>query len=223
MGGIGETKSFEYHEGQPLHFQVVGLLSNSVLQGKLLIGEANFTTAFPDISGYRYFLADVPEEKKTEVAEIMEDRLGDVGMDVSDSATVLSGMLAVQNTYLKTFQSLGGLGLLLGTIGLAIAQMRNVIERRREIAVMRAIGFTQRRVSRIVLRETFWLLMVGIGCGALCAALAVIPHAWTQGIAPPVIKPLVIVAGILTFGMLAGVLAVRQVSRMPLSRSLTAA
>ena len=28
--------------------------------------------------------------------------------------------MAVQNTYLSTFQSLGGLGLLLGTVGLAV-------------------------------------------------------------------------------------------------------
>ena len=34
----------------------------------------------------------------------------------------------MQNTYLSTFQSLGGLGLLLGTIGLAALQLRNVLE-----------------------------------------------------------------------------------------------
>ncbi len=56
MKGIGEKRQFEYEQGRPITFQVVGLLSNSMLQGRLLIGEANFERQFPDISGYRFFL-----------------------------------------------------------------------------------------------------------------------------------------------------------------------
>ena len=44
----------------------------------------------------------------------------------------------VENTYLSTFQSLGALGLLLGTAGLAAVLLRNVLERRRELALLRA-------------------------------------------------------------------------------------
>lgn len=220
MGGVGETKSFEYFSGRPVHFRVVALLMNSVLQGKLLIGEQNFTTAFPEITGYRLFLARCPADQQTEVSVVLENRLGDIGMDVSDSATVLAGMLAVQNTYLRTFQSLGALGLLLGTIGLAIAQLRSVLERRKEIAVMQAIGFTHRRLARVVLGETLVLLIVGIGCGVACAVLAVLPHALLSGIRPSLMQPVGIVIGIAVFGMLAGLVAVRQVSRLPLLGSL---
>ncbi len=44
----------------------------------------------------------------------------------------------VQNTYLSAFQLLGTLGLLLGTIGLGISQLRGAMERRSELAAMRA-------------------------------------------------------------------------------------
>ncbi len=120
-GGVGEVRTFEWREGEPIHFRVVGLLANSMLQGSLIIGERNFERHFPQVSGYRVFLirSDQPETART----VLENRLGDLGMDVTDTHTVLARLMAVQNTYLKTFQSLGALGLLLGTVGLAIAQL----------------------------------------------------------------------------------------------------
>ncbi|TWU58063.1 ABC transporter permease [Rubripirellula reticaptiva] len=224
MGGVGEIRSFEYEAGKPVFFRVVGLLSNSMLQGRLIIGEANFQTTFQNISGYRLYLigprTDASKDSTGAVARVLENRLGDVGMDVSNADKVLAGMLAVQNTYLRTFQSLGALGLLLGTIGLAVAQLRSVLERRSELAVMRAIGFTRRRLATIVMGETAILLLAGIGCGAACAVIAVVPYSWVSGARPPITESVVTVIGIIVFGMLAGLVAVRRVSRMPLLESL---
>ncbi len=221
-GGIGDTRTFEYEEGKRITFRVVGLLSNSVLQGRLLIGNTNFETVFEDISGYQYFLIACEADRTDEVASVLESRLGDIGMDLSNAKEVLAGLLAVQNTYLRTFQSLGALGLLLGTIGLAVAQLRSVLERRQELAVMRAIGFTRKRLAAVVLTETATLLLMGIGCGAVCAVLAVLPHAILSGLKPPLVEPLMIVVGIVFFGMLAGMVAVRRVTRLPLLESLRA-
>ena len=220
MKGVGEIRAFEYEPDQPVYFRVVGLLANSMLQGKLLIGEENFETAFPDVSGYQYFLIADDNSHADQVAVVLENRLGDIGMDVTDANRVLSAMLAVQNTYLRTFQSLGALGLLLGTIGLAVAQLRSVLERRQELAVMRAIGFSRRRLMSVVMGETAALLILGIGCGAACAILAVLPHAIINGLDLSVVEPLVILVGITLFGLLAGLAAVRRVSKMPLLESL---
>jgi ABC-type antimicrobial peptide transport system permease subunit len=195
-------------------------LSNSVLQGRLLIGQENFRRLFPDISGSRYFLISCPDDQREAIASTLERWLGDIGLDVSDSASVLAGMLAVQNTYLRTFQSLGALGLLLGTIGLAVSQLRSVLERRRELAVMRALGFTRGRLAGMVISETASLLLIGIGCGVVCAVLAVLPYAILSGLKPPVLEPVLVVAGIIVFGLLAGALAARQVLRMPLMDAL---
>ncbi|MGI9474626.1 MAG: FtsX-like permease family protein [Rubripirellula sp.] len=220
MKGVGETRAFAYEPDKPVHFRVVALLANSMLQGKLLVGETNFETLFPNVSGYRYFLIADEAGQAASVASVLENRLGDVGMDVSNANAILSGMLAVQNTYLRTFQSLGALGLLLGTIGLAVAQLRSVLERRQELAVMQAVGFSKRRLASVVMSETATLLLLGIGCGAVCAILAVLPHALLNGLDPPIVEPLLVVLGIILFGMLAGLLAVRRVSRMPLLESL---
>ena len=79
-------------------------------------------------------------------------------------AEQLAQFLAVQNTYLSTFQSLGALGLLLGTIGLAVVQLRSVLERRGELALMRATGFRRGRLVRMVMWENCLLAVGWIGC-----------------------------------------------------------
>lgn len=218
--GVGEACSFTYDD-RDVFFKVVGLLSNTVLQGQLLISETNFQSVFPKISGYSKYLIRVPDSAKIDrVASVFESRLGDVGMDLSSTRDVLAGMMSVQNTYLKTFQSLGTLGLLLGTIGLAVAQLRTVLERRQELAVMRAIGFSRTSLAKMVMQETMFLLVVGLGLGAVCAVLAVLPYGLISGLNPPIVDSLLVVVGILLFGCLAGLLAVVRVVRMPLLDSL---
>ena len=105
-------------EGRPVHFRVVGLLSNSVLQGKLIISERNFERLFPRITGYRFFL--IQSGDRTDPATVqstLEQGWSDSGMDVTPSVEILSRLLGVQNTYISAFQSLGALGLLLGPWG----------------------------------------------------------------------------------------------------------
>ncbi|MFG0265291.1 MAG: ABC transporter permease [Rhodopirellula sp. JB055] len=236
-GGLGEVKAFDYGSGE-VHFRVVGLLAGSVLQGKLIVGERAFESVFPSSTGYQYFLFAMQnggepsanaglgesnrEAEVDEMAEVLESRLVDAGMDVQRADRVLAGLLAVQNTYLRTFQSLGALGLLLGTIGLAVAQLRSVLERRGELAVMRAVGFTRQRLAALVLGENTFLLAIGIGCGAVTAMLAVLPYAWLTGTNMPIAEPLGILLAILLFGTLAGLVAVWKVLTLPLIESLRA-
>ena len=66
----------------------------------------------------------------------IEEGASDLGAHVESTAERLAGFHRVENTYISTFQTLGGLGLLVGTIGLAAVLLRNVLERRRELALL---------------------------------------------------------------------------------------
>jgi ABC-type antimicrobial peptide transport system permease subunit len=70
---------------------------------------------------------------------------------------------------------LGGLGLLLGSIGLGLVVMRNVLERRAELAVMRSLGFAQSKLRGLVLREHAGLLGLGLVIGLIAAGVAIAP------------------------------------------------
>ena len=74
----------------------------------------------------------------------------------------LAAFHRVENSYLETFRALGALGLLLGTVGLAAVLMRNVLERRRELALLRAVGYRPRHLAVMVLAENLFLLVVGL-------------------------------------------------------------
>ena len=165
----------------PLTLRFVGALRDSVLQGELVIGEEQFVRLFPDSGGFRFFLIDSDQvttaEQAAALAGIVEKELQPFGVDAVSTTERLEAFHRVENTYLSTFQALGGLGLLLGTIGLAAVMFRNVLERRRELALLRAVGYDGRHVRLMILAETIFLLLAGLVAGVVCALIAVVP-AW---------------------------------------------
>jgi len=229
VGAIYEHEGMLDGRGQPLTFQVVGLLANSMLQGDLLISEAALVRHFPAVTGYRFFLIDTAsadaqngseDVDPQEVSDAMEETLGDFGFDVTRSDRRLAGFLAVQNTYLSTFQSLGGLGLLLGTFGLATVQLRNVFERRGELALMRAAGFRRATLARMVMMEHAVLLLGGLGVGVLAALVAVFPHLAAGGATIPWASLAGTLGLVLAVGLATGLFAVRATLVTPLLPAL---
>jgi ABC-type antimicrobial peptide transport system permease subunit len=219
--GVGEVAQFDYDD-RPLHFRVVGLLSNSVLQGRLLIGEQNFRRAFPQVSGFEFFLIRTPAGMAESIGMKLEDRLGDQGFDAVETSRVLQRLLEVQNTYLRTFQTLGALGLLLGALGVIAVQLRSVLERRRELALFQALGFGQGRLRGLVLCETGLLLAGGVCLGIVTALLAVVPFMVVGRARVPWLEPAMLVGIVLLCGLVASAIAVQRALQAPLLASLRA-
>jgi hypothetical protein len=218
--GIGERFSVQYEDGTKLEFEVVGLLSNSILQGSLLIGERDFVQRFPEISGYRYFLVGAPAEQLPQVKVALSEELSDQGFDPQSTHELLADLLRVQNTYLSTFQSLGALGLLLGTFGLATVQLRSVLERRREFALLQAEGFARARIARLVLIECLLLLAGGLATGLVAALLAVLPHMIFGGASLRIGGLAVMLAIVFVVGVLASLVAVRATMKADIIAAL---
>ena len=182
--GVGTEFERDYGPGVgKLKFKIVGLLAGSTFQGSLLIPERDLLKSFPRVGGYRYFLIDT--DNPAGLSRQLEEEYSDYGLDLSNSERLLAELLAVQNTYLSTFQSLGGLGLLLGTLGLAAVQLRNVIQRRGELALLRAAGFDKQKLSSLILREHALLLFGGLAVGTVAALVVVLPHMVFGGASVP--------------------------------------
>jgi ABC-type antimicrobial peptide transport system permease subunit len=111
-----------------------------------------------------------------EAGEALEAGLESFGFDATPTAERLRAFAAVEGAYLATFQALGGLGLLLGTVGLGVVLLRNALERRRELAMMSALGFRRAQLGGLVLAENLVLLAAGLVLGLLAAAAATAPH-----------------------------------------------
>lgn len=195
----GSRFKLEYPGIGEVEFELVGLLDNSVLQGVLLVSDQDFVRLFPRDAGSRYFLAEAATDAAQQELLMLGRSLKDSGWQMRPTEEVLAGYLAVQNTYLSAFQSLGSLGLLLGTVGLVVAQFRSILERRRELALMQAVGFSISRIQSLVTRETLWLLGLGFGAGTLSASVGVLPHLWVGAAEVPLVwllTALAVIAGI---------------------------
>ena len=208
-------------DNRELNFIVVGLLSNSVLQGKLVISDRNFRNLFPELGGYSFFLIKSGEkEPPATVSATLEEGWSNEGLDVQDSAEVLAGFLGVQNTYISAFQSLGALGLLLGSFGLIAVQVRSVLERKREFAVMRAVGFANERLSGLLTMETLILLSGGLLIGVVCALFALVPYILEVGPTLNLIGPVLMLLGVLAIGFVASLIAVRSANKQSVLEGL---
>ncbi|MEM7307805.1 MAG: FtsX-like permease family protein [Planctomycetota bacterium] len=200
--GLGETLDYVDERGARFEVQIVATLADSILQGDLLVAEDALKRRFPSESGQRLFLVDAPAERADDVAQALGRGLRDVGLELTPTAERLEAFHAVQNTYLAIFQVLGGLGLLLGSAGLAVVVLRNALERRAELAALRALGFAPRAVRWLVLSEHGLLLALGLVCGTLPALAAVLPLRGTQQGGTPLATILAFVGAIAAVGLL---------------------
>jgi ABC-type antimicrobial peptide transport system permease subunit len=221
LGGLVEVPSQQtVPEPSPTRqLRLVGLLQDSVFQSGLLVSEKNFLTLYPGHEGYTFFLIRCPAGREADVKELLETALSDHGFEVTRSTDRLEEYLAVENTYLTTFQALGGLGLLLGSLGLAVVLLRGVWERRGELALLRALGWRRRTLAWLVLAENGFLLLLGLAAGTLAAAAAVAPHL-TAGGGVPWARLLGLLGLVLVVGLASAALAVASTVRAPLVPAL---
>ncbi len=186
------------------------------------LSQRHFEAHFPDRAGASVFLIEAPGEQSGELTRALESSLAAYGFDAMPTAQKLADFHAVQNTFLSTFRTLGGLGLLLGTVGLAIVLLRNVLERRGEMAALRAFGFRRSTLTWMVLIENGLLLVAGLIIGTVAALVTAAPHLLAEGAAIPWAQIFGTLAAILLFGLAACTVASVAALRIPLLGTLKA-
>jgi ABC-type lipoprotein release transport system permease subunit len=216
----GKTINVPDEKGTPTPLLIAGLLKDSVFQSSLLISEGHFLQMHPGHEGYNFFLIAPPRGKEGEVKTILAQALGDRGFEVTWTADRLKAYLEVENTYLTTFQALGGLGLLLGSLGLAVVLLRAVWERRAELALLRALGYRRRLLAWLVLAENAWLLLLGLALGAVSALLSILPQLVAGTGAVPWLELGLLFSTVLLVALAAGAAAVAGTLRAPIVPAL---
>lgn len=220
--GLGNDLVMQTDAGEPIRLRIVGLLDTSIFQSELLISETQFLRHFPDHAGFSYFLGSPPIAQLDGAVQALESSLPEHGLDAESAVLRLENYQAVENMYLTTFEVLGGLGILLGTVGLGVVLLRNTLERRGELATLRAFGYRRSTLAWIVVAENAWLLVVGLTIGTLAGLIAVAPHLITGGIQVPWGSLARILGAILAIGLLSSLAAVIGSLRVPLLPALKA-
>jgi len=171
----GDTLSYKSGVGDTVKIVLVGGLANSVFQGSLLISEEMFIRYWPSVSGTNVSLVSgKPSDMESMQTDILR-AFRDYGTDLKPASEKLAEFNSIENTYLSIFLVMGALAMLLGTIGLAVILARNLQERRSEIALLRATGFSKFRIFRLVVREYSALLLYGSLAGGIPSLVCVLP------------------------------------------------
>lgn len=172
---VGDTLTYRNSTGEEIKLKLVAGLASSVFQGNVLIDQSQFLRHFPTISGSNVFLIEGDDENKDVLADELNLAFKGMGWEMTPTPERLAIFQSIENTYLSIFLALGALGLLIGTIGLAVVLLRSVLARKTEFSLLQAIGFSNIKIVSIVVVEYVILLVTGITGGFVSAVIAVWP------------------------------------------------
>jgi putative ABC transport system permease protein len=206
---VGDELDYVDEKGMKFHLKIVGILNDSMMQGSLLISEEEFIRRFPSEDGFRMFFIDAPQKDSAAVSEILTSRLTYYGMELMPASQRLEQFMVIENTYLSIFLLLGGLGMILGSVGLGLVVLRNVLERRGEFAMLQAVGYNKSTLKKLIFHEHAGLMLYGLLCGLIAAFAAIGPVLRTPRAHVPYLTIAAIVFSAVLWIWIAATLALR--------------
>jgi ABC-type antimicrobial peptide transport system permease subunit len=202
MKSVGDTLNYINEAGETIKLLIVAGLNNSIFQGNLLISNSQFTRNFPSTGGSSIMLVNAHSGIQEELSQLLSSSLTDYGVDVKRTSTRLAQFNTVENTYLTVFMVLGGLGIIIGTFGLGVVLLRNMLERKSELALMLAVGFRQRKIFNLILFENLFLLTTGLALGTAAAFIGILPSLLSPSFSVPIGFVAVLLVTILLSGII---------------------
>lgn len=172
---LGDTLHYSNSAGKTMDLLLIGGMAPSIFQGSVLIDENRFLEQYPESSGSHVFLVEGNINDSILLEAELARSMRDLGWEMEFSSDRLAEFNSVSNTYLSIFQVLGALGLLVGTFGLLVVLYRSIMERRPELALLKALGYSRRQIAGLLIREYLLLLVAGIGTGFFTAIIATLP------------------------------------------------
>lgn len=174
---MGDRLTYLDEEGKAFDVEIAAVVSGSFLQGGLYLSENHWLRHYPGRGGYQHFWFSTDQERQVHTVRHLRDRLFHYGLEAQATTQRLEKFKNVENTYLSIFQGLGGLGVILGTMGLLVVILRNLWECRAEQAILKAIGYSSKRLRALTWQENIrwvnWGLVIGSGAGLLSLLPAV--------------------------------------------------
>ena len=167
---VGDELRYQDEWGNEYPVTIAGVVKDSIFQGSVIVDEARLLEKYPSMGGYQLFLAPGEGDK-----ELLQEETSDLGGKVTATRDRLAAFHEVENTYIAIFNVLGGLGIILGSLGVGIVTARNLVERKGEFETLKVLGISKGLRAAIVKREVREMVIWGLGIGLVSALIAVIP------------------------------------------------
>ncbi len=160
--------------GNDANFEVVGVTGADLTgAGSWMSTDALRSLAGPAASPTRFYVGTAPGADPGEIAAMLDAELVRHGVDATAFSELVSDSMAVELGFLSLMQRYMAIGLVVGIAGLAVVMVRSARERRRQIGMLRVIGFPHDTVRGAFLVEAVFIsgqgIATGIGLGLLFA------------------------------------------------------
>ncbi len=162
--------------GAEQRLRVIGVLdqrafyTNSVITSQETVNSL-LSQPVPSLA-YMFQLKDGVDAETT--AKALEVTFVEHGMQAVVIEKEIRDMASASSMFFNLLQGFMGLGLLVGIAALGVIAARSVVERRKQIGVLRALGFQKSMVQFSFLMESSFVALLGIGLGiALGAGISV--------------------------------------------------
>jgi putative ABC transport system permease protein len=155
--------------GAATNATVIGVLTGALLAGVWLNPTEAGTLGFHQMTGS--LLTVAPGVSTVKAAQDLKTAFFSLGLTLLDFNQVLASTISSFQAILSLLEIFAALGLAVGIAAMGIVALRTVSERRREIGMTRATGFTQRDVFYSFLLEYSFISLLGIGMGTALAML----------------------------------------------------
>jgi putative ABC transport system permease protein len=150
---------------------VLGIMSQSLVSG-VFVSPAT-ATALGISKPMAFYLTLTPGASATRAAQVAKAAFLSYGLVVLNIADLLASSIASTEATIGLLQIFVGLGLGVGIAAMGIVALRAVTERRRDIGMVRANGFTRRMVLKAFFLEYTFVALMGILIGTVLGLLIV--------------------------------------------------
>jgi putative ABC transport system permease protein len=137
----------------------------------LYVSDQTFREVFgaPDFS--RFYVKLEPGVNASNMAKSIESALVTTGAQAESIKERIQKQQATFNSFFYLIEGFMGMGLLVGTAAVGVIAFRSVVERRRQIGMLRAIGYTRGTVALSFIMESSFIALLGIATGVGLALL----------------------------------------------------
>jgi len=152
--------------------RIIGIMDrgpSEVYRG-LWVNQEVQTKAFPALYS-RYYLKLRPGLNTRIEARNIERTLASAGVQASSIRSLIAQEQRLNSAFFYLLQGFMALGLGVGLAALAVVAFRTVVERRQQVGLMRAIGFSRANVALAFLLESSFIALLGIVNGVWLALL----------------------------------------------------
>jgi len=150
--------------GQEVRLTVAGVMDELFFPG--VFASSKFLSRnFPDVKVTAYFLRVVSGGSPGDAARLIETAYALEGAKVIVVDDLINEILRISRSIMTLVQAFVGVGLIVGIAGLGIVTAREVVERRQEIGILKAIGFTDTMVFKSFLIQISFIILLGIMLG----------------------------------------------------------